>query len=74
MHYHTCYSFSLTFNLIIRREKPEPVSPSDAKHPWVLYQSAAVLGQHGEDCSELYRACPLSPDEVNEYLATLDLE
>ncbi|XP_045136339.1 uncharacterized protein LOC123519273 isoform X1 [Portunus trituberculatus] len=55
-------------------EKPQEAGPSDFTHPSVLYESAAILGQHGKDCFDLYRSCPLTHDEVNEYLATLDLD
>ncbi|XP_063841133.1 uncharacterized protein LOC135089486 [Scylla paramamosain] len=55
-------------------EKPQEAGPSDFTHPSVLYESAAILGQHGKDCFDLYRSCPLTHAEVNEYLATLDLD
>ncbi|KAK8386472.1 hypothetical protein O3P69_010836 [Scylla paramamosain] len=48
--------------------------PLTFTHPSVLYESAAILGQHGKDCFDLYRSCPLTHAEVNEYLATLDLD
>ncbi|XP_042210271.1 uncharacterized protein LOC121858102 [Homarus americanus] len=55
-------------------DKPEPVSPKKAKHPRSFYQSAAVLGREGQDCYNLYTSCPLTYEEVNEYLDNLDLQ
>ncbi|XP_042858861.1 uncharacterized protein LOC122244972 [Penaeus japonicus] len=55
-------------------DKPEPVSPKEAKQPRALYQSAAVFGVRKENCLEVYHMCPLTNEEVMQYLNTLDLE
>ncbi|XP_063585256.1 uncharacterized protein LOC134762641 [Penaeus indicus] len=55
-------------------EKPEPVPPKESKQPRALYQSAAVFGVRKENCLEIYHMCPLTNEEVMQYLNTLDLE
>ncbi|XP_027215284.1 uncharacterized protein [Penaeus vannamei] len=55
-------------------EKPEPVAPKESRQPRALYQSAAVFGVRKENCLEIYHMCPLTNEEVMQYLNTLDLE